>query len=180
MGILGTSGWSWRGEQIYTKKFLSEFSIQLFIVGDSQDDGDTSVSFSSTTATGWSRLEQISVWRGRWSDHLAALTWWNTHHWGHSESLGWKDFWRWWRCPEATLHHDQDSGAYVLFEQVSGEALGCQGLHGRLSYQTHKLVSQDTELKDLKSKFWLVEMKREMKRNYYGQKTKVSFISWII
>ena len=51
-------------------------------------------------------------------------------------------------------------------EKLSAVKTEMSGLHDKLSYQKRKLDSQEDELEDLKSKFRLVEMKREIKRNY--------------
>ena len=56
--------------------------------------------------------------------------------------------------------------------QISIVKKEMSGLHGKLSYQKRKLDSQDAELDDLKSKFRLVEMKREIERNYLGQQVR--------
>ena len=154
------------GEKVSTKKFFvnwSEFSIDIYIAGDDDSDGEH-LSLYLTNHSNWMvrALKQITVQNKVLELDQSAGFVYKSRIAGSGNSWGWSSCVPLARCYNNDLLTNDgilkiEVIVVVLAENIPG---GGGAVHAEISELKRKLDAQDNEIRDLKSKVHQVEIKR--------------------
>ena len=166
------------GEKVSSKKFFvnsSEFSIDIYIAGDTNSDGNH-LSLYVTNHSDWMVRARKAIYVNGVifeEDGPFSGFFYKAGDADNSEnSLGWPNCIPLWRCiNNDLLSHDGILTIQVLVDVLAQNAVGCRGgvqkqlsaMREEVSGLKRKLEAQDTELREIKSKMRQVEMKKEIK-----------------